>query len=263
MARMRTLALAGLIMTASCPKPPEPGAEAEAGAERLGPPQPGEWRHAFPEEPQSFDAYVAACANRRTAERSVFYLQPLGAAGGRHKATIERLRRYAEAFFGVPARVCPTIPMFENGWVPQRGQFNSTMGIGQLAESVPPDALVYAGITDQDLFARGLHFVFGEGSLKNRCGLYSLARLETDDEGLFLRRAVKLMSHEAGHILSIEHCTTYRCLMQGSNSLQESDRHPLSLCPLDLRKLRWNTNFDAKERADRLFTFYQETGMAP
>jgi len=244
-----------LIMTASCAK------THDEDGERLGPPRPGEWRFTFHEEPQSFDAYVAACANRRSPERSVLYLQPIGPAGERYRTTIDRLREYAEAFFGVPAKIRPMLPMFENGWVPQRAQFNSTMGIGQLAERVPADSLLYVGLTDRDLFAKGLNFVFGEGSLRNRCGLYSLTRLETDDPTLFLRRALKLMSHEAGHILGIEHCTTHRCLMQGSNSLQESDRHPLEPCPRDLRKLQWNTQFDAKERADRLFTFYKKYGL--
>lgn len=257
---MRPLLATLLAMTASCSKPPAPPRE-EAG-ERLGPPQPGEWRHSFPEEPQTFEDYAARCANRKSAERSVFYLQPLGAAGERYRATIERLREYAEAFFGVPARVCETIPMFENGWVPQRRQFNSSMGIGQLAERVPADALVYVGITEQDLFAKGLHFVFGEGSLKNRCGIYSLTRHETADEALFLRRALRLMSHEVGHVLSIEHCVEYRCVMQGSNSLQEGDLQPLHLCPVDLRKLRWNAGFDDKERYRRLFTFYKDKGLA-
>jgi archaemetzincin len=263
--RVRLLLATILIMTSSCGKPPPPAPTAaaadDAGAERLGPPQPGEWRARFHEREQTFEDYVETCANRRTPERSVFYLQPLGDAAGRYRATVERLRDYAAAFFNVPVKVCDPITLFEEGWVPQRRQYNSSALIAQLAGNVPADALVYVGLTEKDLFARGLNFVFGEGNLRNRCGIYSLTRYETDDESLFLRRAIKLMSHEVGHILSLEHCVTYRCVMQGANSIPEGDAQPAHLCPVDLRKLQWNAGFDVQERYRRLFKFYRDARL--
>jgi archaemetzincin len=256
--------LAGLLMIASCGKPPAQTAPPPPAAGRaLGDPKPGEWRWIHDEPHQTFEDYVASCRNRRAPGRETFCLQPLGPAAGRYAETIGLLRDYAEAFFGIPARVCEPIPMFENGWIPRREQHNSTMLIGQLAERVPPDALVYVGITERDLFARGLRFVFGEGSLDNRCGIYSLRRHETEDRKLFLRRALRLMSHEVGHILSIPHCTRWHCVMQGANTLQESDGHPLELCPDDLRKLAWNTGVDPAARALRLETFCREAGLDP
>ena len=39
----------------------------------------------------------------------------------------------------------------------------------------------------------GLRFVFGQGSLQNRCGVYSLRRYAAPDPRLFLRRALKLL----------------------------------------------------------------------
>ena len=68
------------------------------------------------------------------------------------------------------------------------------------------------------------------------------------------------MTHEAGHVLSIAHCVTYRCVMQGSNTLEESDGHPLHLCPLDLRKLEWNTGVDLAERNRKLRAFFLKAG---
>ncbi len=256
--------VASILMTASCgrtPAPPPPPPVAEDGFEKLGPPKPGEWLHQFREEGQPFEDYVKECANRRSAGRSTFYIQPLGDARDRHGGTIDLMRDYAERFFAVPAKVLPPIPMFENGYVPQRRQYNATMIIGQLAERVPPDALACVAITSEDLFSKGLNFVFGEGSLRDRTGVYSLVRYRTDDRALFLRRALKLMSHEAGHILSIEHCIYYRCVMQGANSLEEDDRHPMHLCPVDLRKLQWNTGFEPRERAARLLEFYRAAGL--
>ena len=52
--------------------------------------------------------------------------------------------------------------------------------------------------------------------------------------------------------------------MNGSNHLAESDRRPLHLCPVCLRKLQWNIGFDvlerytALERANRAVGFIDE-----
>ncbi len=265
---MRRALLAILFMCAACRKPPLP-APAPAppavpeGFEPLGKPRPGEWLYVFREDGQTFESYVEGCANRRSPERSVFYIQPLGEASSRYRDTLERMREYAEAFFDVPARVCEPLPMFENGWVPQREQYNATMLIGQLTDRAPADALVYIGITEKDLFSKGLRFVFGEGSLRDRTGIYSLVRYETEDPKLFLRRALKLMAHEVGHILSIGHCIYYKCVMQGANSLAENDGHPMHLCPVDLRKLQWNTGFGVRERYRKLGDFYRKAGLEP
>jgi len=246
-----------------CPLPatlPEPvGAEGHA---TLGPAKPGEWRHGFHEAPQSFDDYVGGPVNRKCAHRTTFYLQPLGDAGPRYRKALERMRTYAEAFFGVPARILDPVPMFEKTLDAGRGQYDASAIIVALSDRIPNDALVLMGITEKDLYSKGLNFVFGVGSLHLRCGVYSLRRYETDDEPLFTRRSLKLLSHEAGHILSMDHCVTYACVMQGANHLEEDDRHPMHLCPIDLRKVLWNTGIDRQERYRKLLPLYREWGLA-
>jgi archaemetzincin len=224
----------------------------EEGFERLAPPRRGEWRSLFQEPPQTVEDYVVRCANRASAGRRSFVLQPLGDVAG---ATLDRMVEYAAAFFGLEARRAVARPLFEKAYVGTRRQYNSSMILGDLAERAPSDALVYLGVTDVDLFARGKTFVFGEGSLEGRAGICSLARLESSE-----RRALKLMTHEAGHLLSIAHCVTHRCVMQGSNSLEESDGQPLHLCPDDLRKLEWNCGVERRERYRKLEAFYRGRG---
>jgi archaemetzincin len=237
-----------------------PAPVAEDGFERLGPPQPGEWRARFKEPPQSFEKYVNGSVNRKSDRRTTFYIQPLGDAGTRYRETLERMRAFAEAYFGVPARVLDPIPMFEDSYAPGRSQYDSTAIIRRLADRHPEDALAYMGITCKDLYSEGLNFVFGEGSLTWRCGVYSLVRYETPDDVLFTRRSLKLLAHEAGHIFSIEHCVAYACVMQGANTLAEHDRHPLHLCPIDLRKILWNTGADRDDRYRRLERLYRQWG---
>ena len=230
-------------------------ARTEEGFERLAPPRKGEWRALFREKEQTFEEYVARCANRASAGRRAFVLQPLGDVADRCGTTLDRMVDYAAAFFGLEVRRALPLPLFEKAYVGTRGQYNSSMILGDLADRAPADAVVTLGIADVDLFARGKKFVFGEGSLDGRAGICSLSRLDSSE-----RRALKLMTHEAGHLLSIAHCVTHRCVMQGSNSLEESDGHPLHLCPEDLRKLEWNCGVDRRERYRRLEAFYRTMG---
>ncbi len=50
--------------------------------------------------------------------------------------------------------------------------------------------------------------------------------------------------------------------MNGSNSLAESDRRPIHLCPVCLRKLQWNRGFDVLARYRALAAFYDRQGLA-
>ena len=239
-----------------------PAAPTDLGHAILGPAHPGDWRYRFHEDPQSFDAYVQGPVNRKCLHRSTFYLQPLGGAGTRYRQALERMRVYAEAFFGVPVRILDPIPMFEQTYAADRKQYDASAILQELSDRIPKDALVFMGITEKDLYTKGLNFVFGVGGLHHRCGVYSLTRYETDDEPLFTRRALNLLSHEAGHILTIDHCVTYECVMQGANSLEEDDGHPMHLCPIDLRKVLWNTGVDPQERYGKLLRLYHDWGLA-
>lgn len=244
-----------------CPLPTgTPEREGEDGHVTLGAPKPGEWRFSFSEEPQSFEQYRTGPLNYKCAHRTTFYLQPLGDAATQHQETLDRMRLYAEAFFGVPAKVLDPIPEFEAAYAKDRDQYDADQVIRLLSKQIPKDALVYMGISGKDLYAPGLNFVFGVGSRTLRTGAYSLTRFRTADKAVFTRRSLDLLSHEAGHIVSIDHCVTYACVMQGANSLAESDRHPMHLCPADLQKVLWNTGLDRRERYKKLLPLYQKWG---
>jgi archaemetzincin len=75
-------------------------------------------------------------------------------------------------------------------------------------------------------------------------------------------RSFKLLSHETGHMFGLHHCTQFECLMNGSNSVEETDRNSATLCPVCLKKLAWNLHFDIRRRYARLLAIYQREGMA-
>lgn len=83
---------------------------------------------------------------------------------------------------------------------------------------------------------------------------------ETDR--LFLRRAIRVMCHEITHMFGVKHCVYHNCLILGSNCLEESDTHPLFLCPICLRKIWAASKFDPLERYVGLREFFDGLGFA-
>ncbi|HEY4596413.1 MAG TPA: hypothetical protein VIJ02_08445, partial [Thermoanaerobaculia bacterium] len=71
----------------------------------------------------------------------------------------------------------------------------------------------------------------------------------------------KIASHETGHMFSIPHCTKYLCVMNGTGSLNEVDRHPLDACPECMAKICWATGYDPRRRFERIADFFARQGM--
>jgi archaemetzincin len=72
---------------------------------------------------------------------------------------------------------------------------------------------------------------------------------------------MKVLTHETGHMFGLAHCIYFSCLMNGSNHLQESDRRPLHLCPVCLRKLQFSVSFDVVKRYQDLAQFDERAGL--
>ena len=70
-----------------------------------------------------------------------------------------------------------------------------------------------------------------------------------------LWRSCKILGHEACHILGMNHCIYYRCLMNGVNNLEENDATIMQLCPVCLRKLHKAVEFDVEQRYEELREF--------
>lgn len=258
----------------------------ETGFARMGKPEPGDWLDRFQETPQSMGRYRLSTPVRPTKDRRTVVLQPLGPMNEEQTKVVEAMRDYAEIFFQLPARVADSLPLEIGGKsealtrkIPlgnRHGTYDTQYDAEKildeiLAKKLPDDAVVYLGVTMQDLWADNLNFVFGLGSFGRRVGVYSLARYYPEfwgkvrkdgDEIMGLRRSCKVLNHEAGHMFGLSHCVFYHCSMNGSNSLAETDRAPIHFCPLCHRKLQWNIGFDANKRYEALRDFYAKHEMA-
>jgi archaemetzincin len=229
-------------------------------------PKPGanDWLAVHPEPGQTFDQFKASRPNRPTDLRKVIYLQPLDEFPADRSPSIEKLRDFAAAFFAMEIRTLPPVSLdtakFTARHNPNTGNLQILTGdvLDFLKARVPADAFCVLAITMQDLYPElSWNFVFGQASLRERVGVYSFARYDpafyveprsAGYETLLLRRSCKVLAHESGHMFGLAHCMFFNCLMNGSNHLAESDRRPLHLCPVCLRKLQWSIGFDVLQR---------------
>jgi archaemetzincin len=245
---VRALGLLLLLLAAREPDVPAP----KGLFQRLPAAKPGEWRWVFPEEGQTFAEYQAADPVRPTAERRTIYLAPFLTRPPRDADLLPRIAGVLRASYATDVRVLPPGPLPSGTYVSARRQVSVLALLPHLAQELPEDGLFLLAVTDRDLFVGDLKFAFGWGSLKLRVGVLSTTRLGAEaDPALRLRRTITLALHESGHLLSLPHCTFYRCLMNGALTMDEADARPAVLCPVCRRKLCWNLGVDplARERA--------------
>ena len=237
--------------------------------EKLDPPKPGEWLYHHTETGQSFAEYTTADPVRPDRRRRVLCVQPLGAFNKAQRRIIQLSAEFIGLYFNLPVRVekgmpLSVIPQEARRVHPQWGdrQILSTTVLDKLLKPrLPEDAVACLAFTSSDLWpGKGWNFVFGQASLRNRVGVWSLYRYgdPAESEPAFrkcLLRTIKTATHETGHMLSMPHCVVYECNVNGSNSLPESDRRPLALCPECMAKVCWATRTDPVERYRKLARF--------
>ena len=149
---------------------------------------------------------------------------------------LNALRPSLEKVIGQRVRIAQRIALPWDSWNPDRDQHLSSLVLAILAPlSYSGDRVL--GVTDVDIYATGLNFIFGEADYVGRKALISLQRLRQEfyglpsDEKLFQRRALKEAVHELGHTYGLGHCPDPTCVMYFSNSLSDTDFKEWELCP--------------------------------
>lgn len=240
------------------------------------PAAPADWLSVHPEPGQSFDEYVQSDPMTPTGSRRVIHVQPLGEFSEAGQRVVEMTAEFMGLFYDRPAEwrdglALELVPQEARRIHPTRGveQVLSTYVLTQvLRPRLPEDAAAYIAFTLADLWpGEGWNFVFGQASLRDRVGVWSIYRNGDPEAGpdqfrLCLLRTMKTGSHELGHMFGMAHCTAYECGMNGSNTLQEKDRRPLALCPECVAKVCWATGAEPGERFRRLAAFCAEHGLA-
>ncbi|HET6328694.1 MAG TPA: archaemetzincin [Planctomycetaceae bacterium] len=229
-------------------------------------PGPNDWLANHHEDGQTADQYRRSNPNRPTKARTTFYVQPIGeftpAQLKLTTATADLLARY----YNVPTKVLGPLSLDVIPAKARRMNGGEQILTSYVLDKVlkprrPANAVAVLGLMTSDLWpGEGWNFVFGEASLSDRVGVWSIARYgnlegERANAGQVYRRTFLVAVHETGHMLGMPHCTAFECTMNGSNSLIEADRAPMWLCPECAQKVWWACRADPITRYKSLVEF--------
>lgn len=254
---------------------------AEVWFEPIPEPGPRDWLSLHPELMQTFDAFRTAFeANRErigpSSERQCLHLLPLG-PGEPEPNLFSQLKSICAAFFW-PLRVA-VLRVPSDAPVPRAldGEIDADEVLAWMAAGLRANSALTVAITEAPLRSGG-NPTIGASDWVARVGVFSIAKYiprsdmdrdgmvesrddspltsaehEDDDElKIVFERIAKLITHEAVHMLGVLHCCYYRCLMNGSSSLDEVDSKPPYLCGMCLKKLHLALGFDPLERYVKL-----------
>lgn len=241
---------------------------------KLFPPKPGDWLYSRKEKGQTFEQFVKSKHTIPTKENNIIYLQPLGQFDSLQMKQIELVREYLQIFFQLKTN---TLEDISNDVIPKQARRigpdqNEQFLAGFILDSVlkkerPQNGIGLMALTEVDLYPKPeWSFVFGLASYRDRIAVSSIyrlydKRLQNKDFTLCLERLLKICSHEIGHMFGLYHCIDADCVMNGTNSLSETDEHTLRLCSNCQRKLNSGIKFDNKKRLTELEKYFERNNL--
>ncbi len=241
----------------------------------MGKPASYDWLATHNEPGQTFAEYFDADPVKPTKERQKIYILPLGTFNAKQQKIVDATSDYLFLFYDLPVErlasrnlsVGPPkggTPNFRQNKLTRTRQIRAGYILSEILTPIlPPDAAALIAFTVDDLYPdESLNYVFGQASLENRVGVWSLSRMDDNTyDRNFLLRTLKIAAHETGHMFSMRHCKKYECLMSGTNHLSETDRRPIDACPECTAKICWLSDVDQAVRYERLADFCRKNGL--
>jgi archaemetzincin len=228
------------------------------------PVRPGDWLAEHREPGQTYAEFRAAIHRRTIDSYDTLRIVLIGALTKGQVEVFETVTDFLGPFFDLRIVLDTPVPIGEIPVIAQRESGGSRQLLTPyllnrvlLKRRRTRDAAVL-GLTAYDLWpGSGWNFVFGQASLTERVGVWSMARNGETEGRAAMRRVCALRTamtatHETGHMLGIRHCIAYECGMNGSNHAEERDRQPFEFCPECQPKLWWTLGLDPLERSRAL-----------
>lgn len=143
--------------------------------------------------------------------------------------------------FGFQATTLACMPVLDEWRDRNREQLSSNRIVDYLIQRAcdagdSHEDLWTLAVTEEDLFAPELTFVFGEATLGGGWALVSTARLGEEpgapsDPELVRRRVLTEAVHELGHLGGLQHCPRPECVMHPSRLVADVDVKSSHFCP--------------------------------
>lgn len=167
------------------------------------------------------------------------------------------------AFFGRETLICEPLPLQDEYYYPERGQYGANGLLRYVEANSPPAAYRAVAITEQDIFTGDLNFLFGIGRCPGKCAVVSTYRFDKYCTGPEQRmyRFAKLLVHEAGHTFGLLHCRQPLCVMKCSDGYRTMDGTRLAMCTRCERNLSAVAAVDADGRRARLEEVLKKYGL--
>lgn len=241
---------------------------------KLGKPAFGDRLYSHPEKGQSFEQFINTKHIVPTQKENIIYLQPIGKFDSLQVKQIELVRQYLQVFFQLETKVLKNVP---NDIIPKHARRIGDVGqeqflAGYILDSIlkkekPQKGIALMAVTEKDLYPKPeCNYVFGLASYRDKIAVSSIHRLhdstlEGADFSLCLERLLKICSHEIGHMFGLRHCIEANCVMNGTNSIPETDAHSVRLCSLCQRKLNSGFKYDNVKRLQELEKYFKENNL--
>jgi archaemetzincin len=179
---------------------------------------PMDWLANHKEPGQTFAEYVRCEPVTLSAGRKTIYIQPLGEFTATQRKIVLLAGEYLARYFNAEISVTEDLPLdvvpasarrAARGFGPQINASSVLRDV--LVPRLPKDAAAYIAFTATDLYPEdSWNFCFGQASLRERVGVWSLARYGDPESSLetfrlCLLRTLKVATHETGHMFSMYH----------------------------------------------------------
>lgn len=241
---------------------------------KLTKPAYGDWLFSHKENGQTFEQYEKSKHIVPTKESNIIYIRPVGNFTDLQKKQIELLNEYLEIYFQLKTK---TLEPVSNNAVPKTArrmlyESHEQLLAGYLLDSIlkkekPLNRIALMGLSELDLYPKPeWNYVFGLASYRDKVGVSSIYRLQdgeltTENFNLCLSRLLKISSHEIGHMFGLHHCTNANCVMNGTNSMSETDKHFIRLCSVCQEKLNSCIKYDNKKRLTDLEKYFKRNNL--
>ncbi len=227
--------------------------------------RPDDFLAALPYRGETFAEFAEAhAAGSFSVERAeVVIVEPLTEVDAASLAAIEATLR---ALLGVPvaARSMPTPSHLLEGdgrdphW---NGVALAAQITEQFAEPSPTEpSVLRVGLVEHTLAVPGFDWIFGYTDEGRRSVVLSFRDLP-DAPAALTFQIVSLVLHEVGHVLGLQHCVFYACVMTPAAHLDRTVDFGARYCPVCLRKLSHVLGRSARDLLSSFEDLFTSTGL--